>query len=439
MDPTATDDSTLSWPYRLRIILPFALGYFLSYLFRVINAVIAPDLAVAIGLDPADLGLLTAAYFITFAASQLPLGVLLDRFGPRRIEAGLLVAAAIGAFVFANAHSLAGLVIGRGLIGLGVSACLMAAFKAFVIWFPRRQLPLINGFQMAAGGMGALAATAPVETVLAFTDWRGVFSGLSLFTVAVAAVIFLFVPDQKESCRNDGLGDLFHGVGEVFTNTTFWRIAPWATLSQAGFLSIHGLWSGPWLRDVAGLDRSEAAGLLLLVAGAMVAGFLVFGTVAERLGQMGVSTMAVAGTGMGLFMGVVLAMVVLPGRWVDVLWILFGFFGTSSILVYAVFSQHFPAHLSGRVSTALNLMVFVAAFAAQWGMGAVIGRWPISASGGYAPEGYRAAFGAILVLQGAAVLWFAAASAVLRRRRPKDQRDSTGGAALSGKKGRPRL
>jgi predicted MFS family arabinose efflux permease len=421
LDPTHNDAPTLSWPHRLRIILPFAVGYFLSYLFRVINAVIAPDLAVAIGLDPADLGLLTAAYFITFAAFQLPLGVLLDRFGPRRIEASLLVAAAIGAFVFANSRSLAGLVIGRGLIGLGVSACLMAAFKAFVIWFPRRQLPLINGFQMAAGGMGALAATAPVETLLGFTDWRGVFSILGLFTAAVAAVIFLLVPDRKESRSGDGLGDLLHGVGEVFTSPTFWRIAPWATLSQAGFLSIHGLWSGPWMRDVAGMDRSEAAGLLLLVAGAMVAGFIVFGSIAERLGQMGVPTMTVAGTGMGLFMGVVLAMVVLPGQWVEPLWMMFGFFGTSSILVYAVFSQHFPAHLSGRVSTALNLMVFVSAFGAQWGMGAVIGQWPTSASGGYAPEGYRAAFGVILVLQGAALLWFAAASAFFRNPRRGEQ------------------
>jgi MFS family permease len=175
------------------------------------------------------------------------------------------------------------------------------------------------------------------------------------------------------------------------------------------------------MRDVAGMDRSEAAGLLLLVAGAMVAGFIVFGSIAERLGQMGVPTMTVAGTGMGLFMGVVLAMVVLPGQWVEPLWMMFGFFGTSSILVYAVFSQHFPAHLSGRVSTALNLMVFVSAFAAQWGMGAVIGQWPTSASGGYAPEGYRAAFGAILVLQGAALLWFAAASAFFRNPRRGEQ------------------
>ena len=167
------NSSSISFAKRLQVFLPFALGYFLSYLYRVINAVLAPDLAVDMGLDPSGLGLLTAVYFITFAAFQLPLGVLLDRFGPRKIEAALLIVAAAGAFVFANAGTLTGLVIGRGLIGFGVSACLMAAFKAFVIWFPKQQLPRINGFQMAAGGLGALAATSPVEWALTVTDWRG--------------------------------------------------------------------------------------------------------------------------------------------------------------------------------------------------------------------------------------------------------------------------
>ena len=148
---------------RLQIILPFAMGYFLSYLYRVINAVLAPNLVTDIGIDPSQLGLLTGAYFITFGTFQVPLGVLLDRYGPRRIESLLLLVAAAGAWIFAHATTLYGLVLGRGLIGLGVSACLMAAFKAYVIWFPRQQLPQINGIQMAAGGMGALFATAPVE------------------------------------------------------------------------------------------------------------------------------------------------------------------------------------------------------------------------------------------------------------------------------------
>ena len=159
----------------LRLFLPFGLGYFLSYLYRTVNAVIAPNLVQDIGLDPANLGLLTASYFLSFAAFQLPLGVLLDRYGPRRVEAVLLLFAAAGAFIFAWAESLTGLIVGRALIGFGVSACLMAAFKAFTIWLPPERLPLANGIQMISGGIGALAATTPVEMALQLTDWRGVF------------------------------------------------------------------------------------------------------------------------------------------------------------------------------------------------------------------------------------------------------------------------
>ena len=269
-------------PKLLRIFLPFAFGYYLSYLYRVVNAVMAPNLVADLGVDPSDLGLLTAAYFLTFAAFQLPLGVLLDRFGPRRIESALLLFAALGAFVFARAGSLAGLVVGRAFIGFGVSACLMAAFKAYVMWFPRGQLPLINGLQMAAGGLGALSATAPVEAMLGITDWRGIFFILAILTLVVAATVFCVVPEKDPGSEHLTFAQQLRGISQVFTSMTFWRIAPVTTLSQAGFLSIHGLWSGPWLRDVAGFGRSDVAGALLLVAAAMIAGFVLLGGAAER-------------------------------------------------------------------------------------------------------------------------------------------------------------
>jgi predicted MFS family arabinose efflux permease len=409
--------AALTWPTRLRIFVPFALGYFLSYLFRVINAVLAPNLVHDIGVDPSQLGLLTGAYFITFAAFQVPLGVLLDRFGPRRIETILMVVAAAGAFVFSRSTSLAGLVIGRGLIGLGVSACLMAAFKAFVDWFPGQQLPRINGFQMAAGGLGALTATAPVEAALAFTDWRGIFLMLALFTLFLAALIFFVVPARRSRPADLHFSEQVRGIGHVLGSMTFWRMAPWATFSQASYLAVHGLWAGPWLRDVAGLDRGPVAGILLLVAAAMVAGYVFLGVLAERLSRMGIAPIQVATGGMGLFMVMLLLVtlqVPLAPAW---LWPLFGFFGTSGILVYAVLSQSFASHLSGRANTALNLLVFVAAFGFQWGIGAVVNQWPVSATGGYAPEAYRAAFGVLLLLQLTAIGWYWLAGQCFCRRR----------------------
>ena len=394
----------------LRVFIPFALGYFLSYLYRVVNAVLAPDLASELGIGPSELGLLTAAYFITFAAFQLPLGVLLDRFGPRKIESFLLIFAAAGAFVFSRAESVSGLVIGRALIGFGVSACLMAAFKAFVLWFRRERLPLINGIQMAAGGFGALTATAPVEAALGVTDWRGVFFILSIITLVVAAAVFFVVPEKKIEQNGDSIKEQIQGIIQVFSSLTFWRIAPLTVMSQAAFLAIQGLWSGPWLRDVAGFERDMIARVLLMIAVAMVTGFILMGAAAERLSRLGIKPIVIAVAGMTAFMITQGLLTLEVTSWSRTLWVLFGIFGTTGIIPYAVLSQSFPLHLSGRVNTGVNLLVFIAAFSAQWGIGAIINLWPGTAAGGYAPAGYQAGFAMMLCLQVIALLWFVAAS-----------------------------
>ena len=395
----------------LRVFIPFALGYFLSYLFRTVNAVIAPDLVRDIGVDPASLGLLTSAYFLTFAAFQLPLGVLLDRYGPRRVESVLLLFAAGGAFTFARAETLTGLMLGRALIGLGVSACLMAAFKAFTLWFPAEKLPLANGIQMISGGVGALAATTPVELSLKVTDWRGVFLILAGLTVAAAICIFVVVPEKQGSRSGETLRQQLQGIGQVFTSRTFWSIAPWAVASQAAYLSIAGLWSGPWLRDVANYDRMTAANTLMGISIAMIAGYLSFGSLAERLARRSIQPMTVAASGMLCFLFVQGMIVLQMVKMTLILWLLFGFFGTACILPYAALSQSFPRHLAGRVNTGLNLLVFVAAFAAQWAIGLIIDLWPQTASGGYSAAGFSSSFGLIVLLQLAGAVWYFLASA----------------------------
>ena len=396
-----------------RVAAPFAFGYFLSYLFRVVNAVIGPELAAELGLTAADLGLLTAAYLLAFAALQLPLGVLLDRFEPRRVEACLLLVAAAGGLVFSLARTPEGLAVGRALIGLGVSACLMAAFRAFVQRFPREKLALVNGVQLAAGGLGALAATVPVEAALRFTDWRGVFQAVSVLTVAAAALLLL-VPRRPVAAVGVGLGAQLRGIGEVFGSPRFWGLAPLGVASQAPYLAVQGLWAGAWLRDAAGLERGQAAVVLLGTAAGMTAGYLALGAGAERAGRRGIPTGTFAAGGVAAFM-VLQALLVgglasAPGFF----WAAYGFLGTAGVVSYAALTQVFPAHLAGRVNTALNLLVFVAALAAQWGLGAVVGLWPAGPGGGYPPQGYRAGFGALLACQVAGLVWYAAA-----RRREK--------------------
>jgi len=390
----------------LRVSLPFALGYLLSYLFRVVNAVIAPELVRDLALHPSDLGLLTAAYFFAFAAFQLPLGVLLDRFGPRRVEALLLVVAGAGALLFAHGETLFALVIGRALIGLGVSACLMAAFKAFALWHPPERLPLVNGIQTAAGGLGALLATAPVEGALRLVDWRLLFTGLGGATLLAALLLYLLVPEPPLTTQPLPLRQQFAGVRQVFASPAFWRLTPWTVASQAAFLSLQGLWAGPWLREVVGLRRETAAGILMATAASMVAGFLLWGAVAARAPRHGLRPLTVATFGLGLFIAVQLAILLVGRDYPLICWTLFGFCGTAGILPYALFSQAFPAALAGRVNTGLNVLVFFAAFAAQWGIGALIDAWLASGNGHTLAGAYQLAFAILVGLQVAGGIWY---------------------------------
>ena len=401
-----TDSQRFPLHLLLRIFIPFALGYFLSFLYRVVNNVIAGDLTRDLSIDAGQLGLLTSAYLISFAAFQLPLGILLDRYGSRRVEAFLLVFAAIGAIVFALAQSLSGLVLGRALIGFGVSACLMAALRAFVQWFPAEKLPVANGLHLAAGGLGILAATRPVEFALQFMDWRGVFMILAVLTLGVAALIFFIVPEKPNSTAQGSFKEQLAGIKQIFTSATFWQSAPWSFTTQGASGAIMGLWAGPWLRDVALLDRAASVAILSWMAAGVMAGYFMTGFVAERLVRLGISLARVSAIGMICFMLVQVGIILELTQVATLLWILFGFFSTMGALTYAQLSQAFPKVLAGRVNTALNMLVFVFAFTAQWCMGEIIKSYSATGSATYAPQGYQTAFAIVLSIQVLGMLFY---------------------------------
>lgn len=404
-------ENKLPWHLSLRVFLPFAFGYFLSYLYRVVNAVIAPDLTADLGLGAGTLGLLTAAYFFTFAAFQVPLGIVLDRYGPRRVEATLLIFAALGAALFASSDTLQSLILARALIGFGVSACLMASFKAYVMWFPLHKLPLVNGFQLAAGGLGALTATAPVSMALNYTDWRGVFWLLAGVTMIAAVVIFTVVPERDAGNPKSTLKQAFSGVIVVFQSPIFRRIAPFTVMAQATFLALQSLWVGPWMMDVLGLDRAQSALNLFWIAASMVVGFLAWGILSDRLYKIfAIGPMTVSALAMSLSMTTLL---VLSSGWADqrpfaalMVWSAFSFCGAGGVLSYAALSQSFPTNMAGRVNTALNLLVFIMAFTIQWLVGAILDLWPTNGAGIYAAAGYHSAFGLLFVAQVCGLAWF---------------------------------
>jgi predicted MFS family arabinose efflux permease len=394
----------------LVVFCPFAAGYYLSYFYRYVNAVIAKDLVRDFALVPSDLGLLTSAYFLSFALAQLPLGMALDRFGPRRCTAALFCVAGAGALMFGLARDLTMLSIGRALIGLGVSAGLMGSIKAFTLWFPRERLTSLSGWMIGIGSLGTLSATAPLEALLGPLGWRALFLGLAALSVLAAALIFFVVPERPLPGQGDPWREQFRMVGRIFARLDFWRLAAPLVICQATFQSLQGLWFAPWLADVHGLERAAIADYLFASAAAYMAASFALGPFSEVVAKRGVSQLRLYQLGMLSCTAAFAPLALGAGRWLWVLLVLFAATSIAAIIAYTLLTHLVPAAQTGRVTTASNLLLFGASFAFQWGVGAILGLWP-SAEGRYDPDAYRVAFGILLAAQAAAAAWLLTARA----------------------------
>lgn len=389
-------------------LTPFSLGYFFSYLYRAVNAVIAPDLVRDIGLSAAELGLLTAAYLLTFALFQLPLGILLDRYGPRRVQAALVALGALGAVIFGIAESLATLTFARAIIGIAFAGGLMSGFKAVVIWVPEARRALANACVMSIGAIGLLVATAPTEMAVQAFGWRMVFVGLSAVTLAVAALIFFVVPERDTPGTTTPLAQQIREVGTIYRDRVFLALAPVLAITAGTHLGLQTLWVGPWLRDIAGLDRIGVANGLFLMAVAFLVGVLGSGVIADWCGRRGISLLQVTMGFIFVFLASQVVIILDPGSFYLIAWAVFGMTGQAAVLAYPWLSSYFGSRLSGRANTAVNLLMFLAAFIIQYAVGAVIDQFPVAADGRYDPQAYRVAFGALLAIQLVALAWYLA-------------------------------
>jgi MFS family permease len=388
------------------VLLPFAAGYYLSYLFRTINALIARDLTAELGLSAADLGFLTSVFFLAFAAVQLPLGVLLDRYGPRTIQSTLLLLASAGALVFALANGLLGLVIGRALLALGVALALMSGFKAIVLWFPPSRLALANGWLVMLGALGAVTATAPAELVVKAIGWRGLFAVLAGLSALAALFVLFAVPDSNASHRSSLKITKTVSLWTIYRDPRFWRVAPLSAIGIGTSWSLQGLWAAPWLRDVNGLDRGSVVQHLSVMAMTVSASALLLGIAADRLRRRGVKTELVLASTLAASMTAQAALLFhwpLPSY---LLWGTIAAAGAATVLSFAVLTEYFPKEVSGRANAALNLLHVGGAFVLQSGTGLIIEQWP-EARGTYPAEAHQSAMAAFVALQLTALSWFA--------------------------------
>lgn len=402
----AANEKPLSkWRMILSVFLPFAAGYYLSFLFRTINASISPVLASDFGLGAAETGLLASVYFLVFASTQIPIGVLLDRYGPRRVQSVLLVIAVGGATLFGNADSFVELLVGRAMIGLGVAASLMAGLKAIVVWFPRDRVAFVNGGMIMLGSLGAVTATTPTDWLLSWIGWRSLFEVLTIATLATAGLIYFSVPKSDRSCKGSVSSGKPLTLRSIFLDPRFLRIAPLSATCIGSSWAMHSLWAASWLADVEGFDRQDVINQLFTMAIGISLGALLLGTLADRLRKRGISAEALLAMFGALFMLAELALIMRVPLPSILPWSIVSVVGAATVLSYAIIADYFPVEIAARANGALNLLHFGWAFAVQYGIGLVVNQWAPQ-DGHYPLDAYQTAFGFSLALQFAALLWF---------------------------------
>lgn len=376
----------------LRMTLPLAALNLINQASRTVLAIIGPVLAVEFALSASELGLLAACMLAAYAAVQLPVGLALDVLGPRRVQAVLGLVAAVGFAAFALSDGMPGLAFARAMIGIGVSAGLMAVLKANTEWFAPAKVANITGIAMAVGALGSVLTTVPVEAALPALGWRGVCWVLCAIAVVVAVWIFASVRDKPGHAAGRGSGGQFGVMLAICRSRRFWRYGPAVAMLSIPNFAYLGLWAGPWLRDVAGYDGQARANTLLLYTLSAMTGALLLGAATSRARARGYPSLVLALCSAGLLAAQIgLALQPATVASVTALWVLFAFFAAGAASGYVAVGQMFPPEQMGRVSTAINTLTLVGGFLLQAAIGGILDLWPRTAAGGWDPQGYSAA------------------------------------------------
>jgi nitrate/nitrite transporter NarK len=402
---TSPAASRLERPPILRVLVPFALVFALGNYYRFMNAVLAPHLVVDLDLTAGDLGLLVSAYFLVSAFVQAPLGLVMDRYGPRRVQAALIALGGIGALIFGLGESWTLALLGRVTMGIGAAGALMTSFQAVTLWFPPARWPLFNGVVMSVGGLGSLAATLPTQWLIDLAGWRHLMLGVALASAVGALMLVAVVPDKVADRRPATFGEQLRGIATVYRDKVFWRVAPLFMTTIGSTVAFQSLWAGTWLRDVAGLAPHAVASDLLILTLVQIVAYTASGLVASELNRRGVPLIRIVLVGGALYILSQVPLVLSSGAGLWVVLLGMGLLSNVNTLCYPILSLHFPQSLIGRANTALNTFFFIGAFTLQFAVGLVIDLFPAEASGHYPIAAYQIAFAVMVLLQAASWAW----------------------------------
>ena len=353
------------------IFCVFAFGFFISNLLRSITATLTPVLTTEFDLSAGNLGLLAGGYFIGFAVMQIPVGLLLDKHGPKKIISFFLVIAIISTLSFALAKTFTGLLISRIFIGVGVSACMMGPLTGYRVWFAEKYQQRANSWMLMIANLGFVSSTLPVQILLPEIGWRLIFGLIAILTLLSIVLILMFIPNWNktdETLKKENLSAL----SEIWKNKFFISLIPIAFINYGGIQAIQTLWAGPWMLEVAGYNAIQSATGLFWINITMLIAFLFWGYILPKIESFGVDSIKIIKIGLPISY-IVLFLIIYLGQKAGAT--LFALYILASIVIsltQPAIALTFAKNLAGKSLTSFNVFLFSGTFFMQWGIGLII-------------------------------------------------------------------
>ena len=356
------------------IFCVFAFGFFISNLLRSITATLTPVLTSEFDLSAGNLGLLAGGYFLGFSLMQIPAGLLLDKYGPKKVVAYLLLIALVSTISFAFAKSFTGLLISRFFIGVGVSACLMGPLTGYRVWFEDKYQQRANSWMLMVASFGFVISTLPVQILLPVIGWRSIFLIISILILLSIILILVFAPSWNNNVQNQNIqsAESTGRLSDVWKNKFFISLIPLAFLNYGGVQAIQTLWAGPWMLNVAGYSPLESATGLFWINIIMLFAFMFWGYILPKFSSLGIDSMKIVKIGLPISY-IVLFCIIIMGQKAGAM--MFTLYILSSIvlsLTQPALALSFPQNLAGKSLTSLNVFIHSGTFFVQWGIGLLI-------------------------------------------------------------------
>jgi MFS family permease len=384
----------------VRIVLSLYLLYLMSMFFRSTNAVLAPVLRAELSVTADQLGWLTGTFYVAFALAQIPIGLFLDRFGPRATTAAMMLLPAAGSLVFSQARSVGELALGQGIMGAGCAVGLTGAIVIFARWFPTDRIATMISLYSGMGNVGVLLTATPLAVGIAEFGWRNMFVVMAGVDLLLVAQMYLLVRDAPPDHpyhgeRRETLGAVVRGLGEVLTTRAIWPMLALAFCALSMVLTIRALWAGPYLADVYGLDAIERGNMLLVFTIAMLVGNVGFGPLDRLFDRR--KPVVLAGAAISAATLAALALFSDLPLWAAMAFLcVLGIACNYVVIIFAHGRALFPLRLVGRAVTLINGVNMFGIAVMQVATGYIIRAFP--AADGAAPEiAYRAMFGFLAV------------------------------------------